>query len=61
MSARDPVALVIGEFGPGALAGYYGRALQMLGWRVVSYDMQRGYTRGHTSRKSHIAPRALGP
>ena len=46
MSARDPVVLVIGEFGPGALAGYYARALQMLGWRAVHYDMDRGYTRG---------------
>ena len=27
VSARDPVALVIGEFAAGALAGYYARAL----------------------------------
>jgi hypothetical protein len=46
VSAPDPVALVIGEFGPGALAGYYARALQMLGWRAERYDMDRGYTRG---------------
>ena len=46
VSARVPVALVIGEFGAGALAGYYARALEMLGWRIVRYDMDRGYTRG---------------
>jgi hypothetical protein len=46
VSIRDPVALVIGEFGPGALAGSYARALQMLGWRIERYDMVAGYTRG---------------
>jgi spore maturation protein CgeB len=46
VSARVPLALVIGEFSAGALAGYYARALEMLGWHVVRYDMDRGYTRG---------------
>jgi len=46
VSARVPVALVVGEFAAGALAGYYARALQMLGWRTVRYDMARSYTRG---------------
>ena len=59
MSGRDPVALVIGEFGPGALAGYYGRALQMLGWRVVGYDMQRGYTRGRVLARARTLRRLL--
>ena len=59
MSTRDPVALVIGEFGPGALAGYYGRALQMLGWRVVAYDMQRGYTRGRLLARARPLRRLL--
>jgi spore maturation protein CgeB len=59
VSARDPVALVIGEFGPGALAGYYSRALQMLGWRVVGYDMQRGYTRGRLLARAHPLRRLL--
>ena len=59
MSERDPIALVIGEFGPGALAGYYGRALQMLGWRVVAYDMQRGYTRGRLLARARPLRRLL--
>jgi hypothetical protein len=59
VSARDPVALVIGEFGPGALAGYYGRALQMLGWRVVAYDMHRGYTRGRLLARARPLRRLL--
>lgn len=59
MSARDPVALVIGEFGPGALAGYYARALEMLGWRAVRYDMQRGYTRGGLLRHARPVRRLL--
>jgi hypothetical protein len=53
--------LVIGEFGPGALARSYARAFEALGWRVSRYDMVAGYTRGGVLAGARVLRRVLRP
>lgn len=61
MTARAPRVLLVGEFGPGALGGYYARAFEeALGWRVTRYDMLAAYTRGVAGR-SRVLRRLLRP
>ena len=61
MSARAPNVLIVGEFGPGALALSYERAFLALGWRAVRYDMALGYTRGGILARQRVLRRALRP
>lgn len=56
---RRPHVLIIGEFGPGALALYYERAFEALGWRSSRYDMWRSYTRHGLLRNYRIIRRLL--
>jgi spore maturation protein CgeB len=56
---RPPHVLIIGEFGPGALALYYERAFAALGWRSSRYDMWRHYARHGLLRKYRILRRLL--
>jgi hypothetical protein len=61
VTARAPRVLVVGEFGPGALGGYYARAFEAtLAWRVTRYDMLAAYTRGVTGR-SRVLRRLVRP
>jgi hypothetical protein len=53
--------LIIGEFGPGALALSYARAFEALGWRTTRYDMWAGYNRGRILAGAHAVRRLLRP
>jgi glycosyl transferase family 1 len=61
VSARAPSVLIVGEFGPGALALSYERAFLVLGWRTVRYDVTLGYTRGGVLARRRMLRRALRP
>jgi spore maturation protein CgeB len=61
MRARAPRVLIIGEFATGALALYYARAFQALGWQTTRYDMWAGYTRGGALTRSRVVRRLLRP
>src|SRR5215208_3228321 len=56
---RPPHVLIIGDFGPGALALYHERAFQALGWRSCRYDMGLHYARHGLLRTSRILRRLL--
>ena len=61
MTPRPPRVLVIGEFGPGALALSYARAFETLGWQTSRYDMVTGSTRGGVLAGARVLRRLLRP
>ena len=61
MTSAAGRVLIIGEFGPGALALSYARAFEALGWSTTRYDMWAGYTRGGLLARARLVRRLLRP